>query len=162
MAQAATFVPLDGRLTSLEVLNLPLTGGEVMEIVSPGNAQFGDNFQVTTAVLGAFFVGILVIDKITSGATLSSPYPVPASDNVVLFDKTIGSASYATMGLSASQTGLASVLIKDMKGDAGTNNITISFTGGELCDGMTSVVLSNPYAWARIAPYPGGGGWYQC
>ena len=56
---------------------------------------------------------------------------------------------------------LSSVLIKDLKGDAFTKNITISFSGGELCDGSPSVVITDDYGWTRINPIPGGVGYYQ-
>ena len=55
MTSTPPFVPVDGRLTSLQALSAPLTGGEVMEIVSPGNAQFGNNYQVTLSTLSSFF-----------------------------------------------------------------------------------------------------------
>lgn len=48
------FIPLDGRITSLEALPIPLTGGEVFEIVSPGNAASGNNYQVALNTIAAF------------------------------------------------------------------------------------------------------------
>jgi hypothetical protein len=51
----APFIPLDGRITSLQSLPLALTGDEVIEIVSPGNATNGNNYQVLLSVLAAFF-----------------------------------------------------------------------------------------------------------
>jgi len=55
------------------------------------------------------------------------------------------------------------ILIKDLKGDAATNPITINFTGGELCDGLTSgqISIQNPYGWVTIAPVPGASAWYM-
>ena len=49
------FIPADGRITSLQSLPIPLTGGEVIEIVSPGTAAAGNNYQVLLSVLAAFF-----------------------------------------------------------------------------------------------------------
>ena len=49
------FIPVDGRITSLQTLPTPLTGGEVLEIVSPGNAAAGNNYQVLLSVLAAYF-----------------------------------------------------------------------------------------------------------
>jgi hypothetical protein len=156
----ALFVPLDGRLTSQNVLTGPLTGGEVMYIVSPGNADKGNSYQVTTQTLSGFFQGFGVITEVTFGATSGSPYPVLTNQSRVLFDKTSGSASYALCPLSATIT-TQDILFKDLKGDANTNNITIEFTSGETCDGLSSLVVNNNYGWVKIAPIPGGGGWYQ-
>lgn len=163
MPQNATFTPLDGRLTSLEVLNIALSGDEVMEIVSPGNAEFGNNFQVTTANLAGFFASFPFQFRtvITTGATLASPYPIAITDTQILFDKLIASDSYAVAPLASAMQYPFPVLIKDYNGAAGANPITISFTGGELCDGLTNLTISNPYGWVRINPAPSGGAWYQ-
>ena len=156
--------PADGQITSLTVLNLPLNGGEVQEIVSPGNSAEGNSYQVTTAVLAAFYAAFpfLNTEIITAGATLASPYMVETTDTNILFNKTIGSASYAKLSLSSSMAYPFPILLKDLKGDAYMNNITINFTGGQECDGQTSVVINGAYGWVRIAPIPSGNGWYQC
>ena len=158
------FVPADGMITSLQVLPIPLNGGEVQEIVSPGNSAEGNSYQVTTATLAAFYAAFpfLNTEIITAGATFASPYLVETTDTNILFNKTIGSASYATLPSSGSMAYPFPVLFKDIKGDAYTNNITINFTGGQECDGQTSVVINGAYGWARIAPIPSGSGWYQC
>jgi hypothetical protein len=159
----ALFVPTDGRLTSQNLLNLPLTGGEVMYIVSPGNAALGNSYQVTVATLAAFMAAFpkLNYELLTSGATLAHPYNVLNTDTGVLFDKTIGSASYAVLPAAGSMQFPLGVLFKDIKGDAATNNITITFSGGQLCDGLSSVEISNPYGWVNIYPLPTGSGWYM-
>ncbi len=101
-------------------------------------------------------------DATRIGATLGTPYNVSTTANIVLFNKGAASPSYAVLPLANTMSSLNPVLFKDRNGDAFTDNITISFSGGEACDGSSTVVLNNAYAWARIAPYPGGGGWYQC
>lgn len=156
------FIPLDGRITSQNVLGGPLNGSEVMEIVSPGTAAQGVTYQINTQVLAAFFAAYpaLNTELLTAGATLVSPYPVATTDTRILFDKTLGSASYAVLPLSSSMAYPLGVLFKDIKGDAATNNITISFSGGQLCDGLSTVVINNAYGWVTINPIPGGSGWY--
>lgn len=153
-------IPLDGRITSLEMLPIALAGDEVMEIVSPGDAANGNNYQVTTAVLAAYFRSFSSLSTtiITAGATLATPYNIVVTDTRILFNKTVPSASYAVAPLAASMA--AAVLIKDFKGNADVFPIQISFTGGELCDGLSTVTLSNSYAWTNINPTPGGGSWY--
>jgi hypothetical protein len=159
----ASNIPQDGRMTSFQSLPLALTGGELMWIVSPGNAANGVLYNVTTATLGAFFSAFpfLNTELITAGATIGSPYNVQKTDTRILFKKTIGSASYAVCPLAASMQFGQSVFFKDLKGDAHTNNITISFTSGELCDGLSDLVIKNAYGFIAITPVPGGGAWYQ-
>lgn len=155
-------VPTDGRMTSFNPLPIPLGGGELLWIVSPGNAAQGNLYNVTTGVLAPFFAAYpaLNTELLTAGATLVSPYPVATTDTRILFDKTLGSASYAVLPLSSSMAYPLGVLFKDIKGDAATNNITISFSGGQLCDGLSTVVINNAYGWVTINPIPGGSGWY--
>lgn len=156
----ATFVPLDGRITSMEVLNLALTGGEVIEIVSPGNAALGNNYQVTLAVLATYFSGsTLSTAVILSGATLARPYDIDGINARLLFDKTVPSASYAVARLASLVA--SPVFIKDLSGNADVYPIQISFSGGELCDGLSTLTIANPYGWTTINPVPSGGGWYQ-
>ena len=156
--------PADGQITSLTLLSPPLTGGEVQEIVSPGNAALGNSYQITTATLAGFYSAFpfLNTENITAGATIGSPYNVETTDTVILFNKTIGSASYAVLPSAGSMLYPFPILFKDFKGDAETNNITISFTGGQLCDGQSQVTITNDYGWVRIAPGPAGGAWFQC
>ena len=160
---APLIIPLDGRITSQNILSGPLTGGEVMEIVSPGNAALGVTYQITTGVLAQFFTGFagLNTEIITAGATSITPYMVLPTDTKILFNKIIGAPSYAVLPLSASLTNAQPILFKDLKGDAATNNITITFSGGQLCDGLSSIVLSTAYGWTIVNPVPGGNAWYM-
>lgn len=154
-------VPLDGRITSLDVLDLPLLGDEVQEIVSPGNESQGNSYQVTTEVLAAFYASYGALNGVilTSGASLLVPYAVTADATRVLFNKSVGAASYAVLGLAADQAPYG-ILFKDLKGDAASHNITISFTSGELCEGSSTVVISTNYGFKTINAIPSGGGWY--
>ena len=160
---SATFVPTDGRVTSLAPLNLALTGGEVMYIVSPGNAALGNSFQVTTAILAAYFQSFASenVALITSGATSVSPYAITTTNTGVLFDKADGAASYAVAPLSSSMVYRGPFLVKDFKGDAATHPIQITFTGGETCDGQAIWTINNPYGFFSMAPSPTGTNWYQ-
>ncbi len=162
MANPTTY-PSDGRLTTLQNFPGAISGSELMEIVSPGNPALGINYNITLAQLAFYFVaGGTNVINLTTGATLGTPYNVSTTANIVLFNKGAASPSYAVLPLANTMSSLNPVLFKDRNGDAFTDNITISFSGGEACDGSSTVVLNNAYAWARIAPYPGGGGWYQC
>lgn len=163
---SAPFVPaLDtfagGQMTDLPVYNSAgFDGTELFEIVAPGTAAEGVNYSITSGVLAillnARIIGSLTI--ITSGATLISPYNVLLTDSRILFNKTISSASYAVLGLSSTYP--TTVFFKDLKGDASTNPITVSFTGGELCDGLSTMVINSAYGWMSLSPLPSGG-WFQ-
>lgn len=158
------FVPKDGRITSQNVLSGPLAGSEVMEIVSPGNEANGNTYQIQLSVIAAYIVSIISSGStvtITSGATLASPYDITTNDTAVLLNKTVSSDSYLVAPLAASMTFQAPLLVKDLKGNADSFPITISFTGGELCDGLSEVIIDSSYGWTRIVPVPGGGAWYQ-
>jgi hypothetical protein len=161
-------VPLDGRICSQNVLSAPLYGGEAMEIVSSQSSAAatnanGNSFQVTLDVLAAFFAAFpaLNTELITAGATLVSPYDVQTTDTRILFNKTLGSASYAVCPPAASMLYGQPVLFKDINGDAATNIITVTFSGGELCDGEAELQITTVYGWFEITPKPGGGAWYQ-
>ena len=158
---AALVVPLDGRLTSQNILSGPISSG-VMWIVSPGNAAAGNTYQVTIQTLGAYFGAFPVLNTeiITAGATSISPYNVETTDTRILFNKTLASASYAVLPLAATMAYPYGITFKDLKGNASTNNITISFTSGELCDGLSTVQITTDYGWVTIFPVPGGGAWY--
>jgi len=156
-------IPTDGRMTSFSSVPATLAGDELVWLVQPGNANAGVLYNATLATLAAFFSAYpaLNTEVITAGATSGSPYAVETTDTRILFNKTIASASYAVVPLAASVTYKQPITFKDLKGDASTNNITITFTGGELCDGLSMVQITNAYGWITLNPIPTGGGWYM-
>lgn len=162
MPQNATFVPVDGRLTSLEALNIDLTADSIMEVVCPGDAATGNNFKVTLLQLAAYVSVLPYLNTtvIISGATIGSPYAILTTDTRILFNKTIASDSYAVAPLASSMAAPFPLLIKDFKGNADVHPIQISFTGGELCDGLPTITVPNAYGWVTINPAPSGGSWY--
>lgn len=159
----ALFIPIDGELTSQNVFPGPLVGTEVMEIVSPGNATQGNTYQVQTSIIGAYGSALAMLNSSTiiSGATFASPYGLQTTETRVLFNKAIGSASYALCPLAVTMLYSQEVFFKDLKGDAGSNSININFTSGELCDGSSSLQITSAYGFLRITPIIGGGGWYR-
>ena len=164
MTTTPLFVPLDGRITSLPLLSGTLTGGEVMEIISPGNVENGNNYQIQTVTLASFFSAYpyLNANLILTGATLGSPFEAQTTTTRVLFDKITGSPSYIVFPPAATMSAPFPILIKDFKGDAATNNITINFSNNEKCDGLSELLIENAYGWVIIAPSPLGAGWYIC
>lgn len=146
----------DGRLTSLTSLTTPITGGEVMYIVSPGNAAQGVSYQVTTQILGSYFASFIFLQPtiITSGSSYNSV----STDSRILVNKTVGSATSILLLPSASYS--LPVLVKDLKGDAGTNPITVTFSGSQTIDGLSEIIINNNYGYLWFNPLSTGG-WYD-
>lgn len=149
-------IPTDGRITSLTTLTGALTGSELMYIVSPGNVASGVSYNITTDTLATFFS--IFIANTPTIITSGSSYPSVATDTRILVDKTSGSATSIVM-LASNQYSLP-VLIKDLKGDSATNPITITFSGGQLFDGLSDIVINNPYGYVWLNPLASGG-WYD-
>lgn len=146
-------------MSNIPITSLPLainlTGDDQFPLVQGGTTKRVPLSTIAAQISPSAGVSVTVTD----GATIGDPYDVPAGVTRVLFDKTVGAASYTLFDL-AIEYGTASVLVKDIKGDADVNPITIEFSGGELADGLATIVLSTAYAGVRVTPYPLGGGWY--
>ena len=123
----------------------------LFELVSPGNEEEGVNYSITAAEM-AVLIGVAAYDNniITSGATYNSVN----TDTRILIDKTVGSATSVVLLAGASYG--QPILVKDAKGDADVNPITVTFTGGELMDGLTQVVINTPYGFYWFNPLPDG------
>jgi hypothetical protein len=124
----------------------------LMEIVSPGTAALGVNYAITLAQLALIIGSGGAPTIITSGAS----YPSVATDTRILVNKTVGSPTAITLLGAASY--FQPILIKDLKGDAATNNITVNFTG--TYDRLESpLTISTNYGWIWFNPLASGN-WY--
>lgn len=147
-------------MSNIPITSLPiaigLVGDEPFICVQAGTTK-----QVALSTISAFINPTVpsTTVTITSGATTISPFAVPVGVGTVLVDKAIGAATGLLFGLSANYAG-SSIFVKDIKGDAATNNITLEFSGGEMAEGLSTVVINANYGQVRIAPLPLGGGWY--
>lgn len=151
------FVPVDGRLTSQNELVGPITDGTaLLYIVSPGNEAQGNSYKVTLTTISDFLNASITspLTFVTSGASYNSV----AADKRIMVNKTIGSATGVL--LLASTSYVFPVLVKDLKGDADINPITVTFTGGQTLDGLSQIVINNPYGYFWFNPLPTGG-WYD-
>ena len=83
--------------------------------------------------------GTFPVTVVTSGVA----YTVLSTDYTVVIKKTVGSAT--TVNLPASPNTGHRVEIKDGKGDAATNPITVTTTDGTLIDGATNYFLNFAY-----------------
>lgn len=128
----------------------------MMYIVSPGNAAQGVSYQVTTQILGSYFASFIFLQPtiITSGSSYNSV----STDSRILVNKTVGSATSILLLPSASYS--LPVLVKDLKGDAGTNPITVTFSGSQTIDGLSEIIINNNYGYLWFNPLSTGG-WYD-
>lgn len=148
--------PVDGRITSLTELTGILDGTSIVYLVSPGSVSTGNSYKVKLTTLAAYFnaAAFGTPTFVTSGLSYNSV----ATDTRILVNKTIGSATSVVL-LTSTQYSLP-VLVKDLKGDADSNPITVTFSGGQTMDGLSNVVISNPYGYFWFNPLAAGG-WYD-
>lgn len=147
-----------GQMTDLPEFSGTFDGTELFEVVAPGNEALGVNYSITSALLAALLIGVSQAPTIiTAGATLVAPYVPTIFETRVLFNKTVGAASYVNIGGGAARNNRP-IMIRDIKGDADVNNITAIFTG--TCDGLASpIVIASAYAGYIFNPLPNGN-WY--
>lgn len=86
----------------------------------------------------------------TSITVASSPYTVQSTDNLIYVD-TSGGAVTILLQASAARLGVP-LTIKDVTGNALTNNVTITPNGAEVIDGLSSYPLNFAYAGVRLNP----------
>jgi hypothetical protein len=86
--------------------------------------------------------------------TAAGGVTIGANDSYVALNKTIGEATAVTLGAASSKSG--AVTIKDRKGDANTNNITITRDGSDTIDGATTYVIDFDYGAVTLTPHATG------
>lgn len=145
-----------GQMTDLPSFPFTVDLTALFEIVSPGNAANGVNYSITAANLGLLIGGAIYASPtfVTSGASYNSV----VTDTRILVNKTVGSATSIVLALSAGYQ--LPVLVKDLKRDADSNPITVTFSGGQTMDGLSSVVINNPAGYFWFNPLAAGG-WYD-
>ena len=146
-----------GQMTDLPEYDGGYDPTALMEIVAPGNEEAGVNYSISLSVLVGFISGGIAFPVIiTEGATVSDPYEAEVTDLRVLLNKTVSSTSYVNIGSGSERD--APIMVRDLKGDAATYNIIVSFDG--TCDGMASpITISAPYGGYTFNPLPDGN-WY--
>jgi hypothetical protein len=151
-----------GQMTDLPEFSGTLNGQELIEVVAgPVDADLaaeGVNYAITSELLAELIIGVFAEPTIiTSGATVVSPYVAGAAEGRILFDKTVGAASGVDIGGGVARNNIP-IMVRDIKGDADVNNITVTFTG--TCDGLASpITINQPYAGYIFNPLPNGN-WY--
>jgi hypothetical protein len=98
--------------------------------------------------------------------TAAGDVTILATDQTILMNKTVGAATNINLPTSGSRGGVP-ITIKDLKGDANTNNIRFVMNGTETLDGFSqasadtngsSKIVTN-YAKKTVYPLTSGG-WY--
>jgi hypothetical protein len=145
--------------------NIPITSNPLTPSLGAPDifvvVQMGVTKQVQLELISALlnFEEPNVPVVIMSGSTSISPYIVqPAITNVIV-NKTVGASTFIQLNDAITYNGRP-ILVKDYKGDAATNNITIEFSGGELADGESTLVIDTDYGLIRLNPFPAGGAWF--
>lgn len=90
--------------------------------------------------------------------TAAGAVTVTNADDIVLINKTVGAPT--TVNLAAAATFTRPIKIVDLKGDAGTNPITIDPNGAETIVGLSTWVIGNNQGSIEITANPTGTGWY--
>lgn len=107
--------------------------------------------EETASELSAMIAGALRI------VTAAGPVTVSSTEGGVAINKTVGAATAVALPPAASRNGLP-VTVKDMKGDAATNNITVSPDAGDVLgiDGFATDVLDINGSARTYRPISGG------
>lgn len=118
-------------------------GDDINLVTSTGVITYTD-FEADTLLIheelhlcGALYVKARIVT--------SEPITILPDDNIILINKTVAGPTLVTLPLS--DNGICAtrnLIIKDVKGDAATNNITVIPASG-LIDGQISVLLNNNY-----------------
>ncbi len=113
--------------------------GTTGEVIQNSSATLDDNGNITTnggLILGSYF------KRSIRTVTVAGPITGLSTDNVIMVNKVVGAPTALT--LPASPTSGCEIIVKDAKGDAFTNNITVSSAAGTI-DGLTSFILTQNY-----------------
>ena len=92
--------------------------------------------------------------------TAAGAVTVSATEAGVALNKTVGAATVVNLPLSELRNGLP-ITVKDLKGDASTNAITLTATGGELIDGSATLAIVNDRGYVQIFPLVDETGYYS-
>jgi hypothetical protein len=147
-----------GQMTDLPEFSGTFDGTELFEVVAPGNEALGVNYSISALLLSKLLLNFAQAPTIvTSGATSIAPYVPSIFETRILFNKTVGAVSFTDIGGAVARNNRP-IMVRDIKGDADVNNISVRFTG--TVDGIASpIVIAQPFAGYIFNPLPNGN-WY--
>lgn len=122
-----------------EVPTIPLAASTT-NIALVSTDQAGVNTELATAIASVSSLNVIV--------TSSSNYTALPNDYYIVVKKATGSAS--TVNLPANPVIGKTYIIKDGKGDANTNNITVSPAGGVTIDGLATKIINANFGICKV------------
>lgn len=112
-------------------------------------------YDRTTGVWSQVSFASLISAGQTQQIITTGHVTVANNDGLIVINKTVGAATTVTLPLASQKVG--PVKIADVKGDAGTNNITINTQGSDtFSGGLTSLVISGDTGSVLLHPTTGG------
>lgn len=138
-----------GQMTDLPPFTLvQFDGTELFEVVAPGDPALGLNYSITSARLAALITRLVQTAVYLADGqhnTPGDPYVVPATVARVYVNKTAAEPTYVQFAAAAGYP--IDVLVADVAGtvDGAGNGITVTFSGGELADGIATIPITTPY-----------------
>lgn len=114
---------------------------------------------IKSAIWNAIFVDIssalTLLGEQLYGTTsvVATPYVPAATDTLALIN--VAGAVVVNLPTAASRSGYP-IKIKDVSGNASTNNITINKNSTDTIEGLTSIVISADYGGYYLMPITGG------
>jgi hypothetical protein len=125
-------------------------GGSLAGTATPVALGNGFSLTLVNGILTLTYAGSggtssitgITIDGSTIAASTSSPYQMATADRAVVVNKTTGAAT--KLLLPTTPQLWVAYKIKDGKGDAATNNITVAFAGSGTIDGETTFLMNAP------------------
>jgi hypothetical protein len=124
------------------------------DLLSASNLTAGDRMIIDGATARS-----ITVENFLSGTTQNfigtGSITVATTDGTVAVNKTVGAPT--TVMLPAAAAKIGPVLITDLKGDAGTNNITIVPNGTEKIQGQSTYTIGSDGGSLFLRPIPGVG-----
>lgn len=170
---SAPFVPALDTFAGGQMTDMPkftatsLDGSELFEIVSgfpsATTAANAVNYSITSAQL-AGLLSVLLSKPVylTQGqfTNPAAPYVVPINVGRVYVNKATPEATYVQF--AAANTYIVEPLVSDVGGtvDNAGHGITVTFSGGQLVDGLSTVPITTPYGGYFFRPLATLGSWH--
>lgn len=154
-----------GQMTDLPVFTGTLNGTELMEIVAAPTGQTneasGVNYQIDTLLLAQLLISVGLSAVVISDGEHETPgdaYEAQPTDARIFINKTVAAPTYIMMPLAS--TMLCEPLVVDVAGTAAAGNgATVTFTGGELANGIATVPIETAYGGYFFRPATTLGKW---
>lgn len=137
------------------------------------DTQTGVQNSITVAILAAAVASIVTTSGLAGAilntyriVTAAGTVTIATTDAIILLNKTVGEPTNIALPASSVRLGVP-VTVKDLKGDANTNNITFVPAAGETIDGFSAAAAAANGAalidvnYGKKTLYPlTSGGWY--